>query len=260
MLRSSFTRLYAAHAVQFTEDLPFWRDLAKSSGSPVLELGCGPGRVLLDLIQQGFCVTGLDISEEMLQWTRAQIPEKLREKNVLIQGDMRRFHLAHQYPLIIVPCNTFAYFDDSEALQSLQCVKHHLTRHGQLVMAVPNPAQYASFEDDLQQAELSESEPISDFIEPISGNPVQVYAYEEFDKVRKILKVLWALDELFPDGQVKRFQHMIYYYLRSLEDIQELLRTVRMSVMQVYGDYQGGPLDPDSHEMIIIAVNADENN
>ncbi len=259
MIKSSFTRLYAAHAAQFTEDLPFWRDLAKSSGSPILELGCGTGRVLCELVRDGFLVTGLDNNEDMLQWARSKIPKKLHGKMRLILGDMQSFHLADRYPLIIVPCNTFAYFDDSDAPRLLQSAKFHLTRNGKLAMAVPNPSQYDILQSDLQNNESSESEPISDFIEPISGHPVQVYAYEELDRERNILQVLWAFDELFPDGQVKRFQHTVCYHLRSFENIHQLLYDAQMSVKQVYGDYQCGPLDQNSHEMIIIAINEGAN-
>ena len=74
----------AAYVAQFSEDLPFWRTLATSSGSPILELGCGPGRVVFDLANEGFIVTGLDHDQEMIQWARSHtsgdLLEKIRER------------------------------------------------------------------------------------------------------------------------------------------------------------------------------------
>jgi SAM-dependent methyltransferase len=259
MTESSFSRLYAAYTAEYTEDLPFWLDLAISSGGPILELGCGPGRVLRELAQAGLRVTGLDHDEDMIQWARAQTPEKLQEKITLIHEDIRHFSLPDRYPLIIVPCNTFAYFDHDDALQLLKCVKLHLTRNGQLALAVPNPSQDNSSEANLSPNGLSESEPISDFIEPISGHPVQVYAYEEIDREKSTHQVLWAFDELFPNGKVNRLYHPITYHLRSLEEVIELLHHAQMELKVVFGDYQNGPLDQNSHEMIIVAMHPSEN-
>ncbi|OGO18321.1 MAG: hypothetical protein A2Z14_03930 [Chloroflexi bacterium RBG_16_48_8] len=259
MIEASFPRLYAAYVAQFKEDLSFWQELAHSSGSPILELGCGPGRVLLALAKKGITVTGLDSDEEMLQWVRSQATQALLQKITLIHGDMRSLSLPNQYPLVIVPCNTFAYFNDAAALQVLAGIKRHLTSNGQLAMAIPNPAQYTDFDAEQIQMEISETEPISDFIEPISQHPVQVYAYEELDRERNILQVLWAFDELFPDGQVKRLQHPVSYTLRSLEEMLELLSYAQMGVKHVFGDYQRGSLDQNSHEMIIVAANTTRN-
>jgi ubiquinone/menaquinone biosynthesis C-methylase UbiE len=46
-----FPQLYHIHHNAHTEDLPFWLKLAQQQGGPVLELGCGTGRVLIPLIQ-----------------------------------------------------------------------------------------------------------------------------------------------------------------------------------------------------------------
>ena len=53
-------RLYHAHHSRNLEDLPFWQELARQQGSPILELGCGSGRVLLPLARAGYNVVGLE--------------------------------------------------------------------------------------------------------------------------------------------------------------------------------------------------------
>ena len=58
--------LYHAHHNRYKEDLPFWLELAARHGDPVLELGCGSGRVLLALAQDGYQVYGLDNDPGML--------------------------------------------------------------------------------------------------------------------------------------------------------------------------------------------------
>ena len=48
------------------KDILFWLNIAKQYGDSILELGCGTGRITIPLIEAGFNVTGLDISESML--------------------------------------------------------------------------------------------------------------------------------------------------------------------------------------------------
>ena len=44
------------------QDVAFYRDAAREFGDPVLELGCGTGRIAMALAQVGKRVTGLDLS------------------------------------------------------------------------------------------------------------------------------------------------------------------------------------------------------
>ena len=55
-----FPQLYHAHHNRSLEDLPFWLELAAQAGDPILELGCGTGRVLIPLAQAGYHTIGLD--------------------------------------------------------------------------------------------------------------------------------------------------------------------------------------------------------
>src|SRR5213595_1528142 len=52
---------------QRTQDVAFYRDAVREFGDPVLELGCGTGRITMALAQMGKRVTGLDLSERMLE-------------------------------------------------------------------------------------------------------------------------------------------------------------------------------------------------
>jgi len=47
-------------------DVPFWRRLAADARGPILELGCGTGRVTLPLARAGAAIVGIDRSAAML--------------------------------------------------------------------------------------------------------------------------------------------------------------------------------------------------
>ena len=71
-------------------DVPFWRNLALQAGGPVLELGCGTGRISLPLGRAGVRLVGIDRSEAMLTRARARTKRARLSANVsLIRGDIR---------------------------------------------------------------------------------------------------------------------------------------------------------------------------
>ena len=63
-----------------TQDVAFYRDAVQEYGDPVLELGCGTGRITLALAEAGQRVTGLDISERMLERCSAEARGHCRRK------------------------------------------------------------------------------------------------------------------------------------------------------------------------------------
>src|SRR5580765_5465984 len=48
------------------KDVPFWERTARQAKGPVLELGCGTGRISLPLARAGVSVVGVDRSDPML--------------------------------------------------------------------------------------------------------------------------------------------------------------------------------------------------
>jgi len=77
-------------------DVPFWRRVAANATGPVLELGCGTGRVSLPLARAGVNLIGIDRSEPMLERARRRILKSSRSRIRkpqqslrLIRGDIR---------------------------------------------------------------------------------------------------------------------------------------------------------------------------
>src|SRR5215211_7067615 len=70
--------------------LNFYRQQVAYYGEPVLELACGSGRLTIPLASEGVNITGMDISEEMLNL--AKLKASKSEVSIrFIQGDMRSF-------------------------------------------------------------------------------------------------------------------------------------------------------------------------
>lgn len=119
-------------AIKFTADLDFYLELARELQGPILDIGCGTGRVLTPLLQAGYSAVGLDMSANMLSFARA----KLKTAGLtapLHQGDMRDFSIGSEFRLIIIPYFAMIYmYEDWERQQVFRCCYRHLAPGGVL--------------------------------------------------------------------------------------------------------------------------------
>ena len=71
-------------------DVAFWQRLAAAQGGPVLELGCGTGRIAMPVARAGAHIVGIDRSDEMLARARKRIARaRLGGRVMLVRGDIR---------------------------------------------------------------------------------------------------------------------------------------------------------------------------
>ncbi len=124
---------------RYTADVPFYVEAARCAGGPVLELGCGTGRVLIPMARAGAEVTGLDLSADMLDSCRAKLkaePAAVAARVNLVQGDMRRYHLgAGRFALVVCPLFTFIHLRTrQDKLAMLARAAEHLRPGGTLLL------------------------------------------------------------------------------------------------------------------------------
>ena len=120
--------------VEFLGDTSFYLREAKKARGPVLEVGCGTGRVYLPLLAAGMDAYGIDISRKMLGvLEKKAVASGLSPKIKL--ADMRNFRLPHRFALIIVPYRAFLHnLTIQDQLDSLKCLRRHLAPGGRLVV------------------------------------------------------------------------------------------------------------------------------
>ena len=122
--------LYHFHHSLYAEDLPFWLGLAARSHGPLLELGCGTGRVTHPLAGAGHMVYGIDHNFEMLTYCKEHIEPKQQSRVRLVQGDMTGFHLGSQFGLIFAPCNTISTLPEEALRETISLAYTHLKPGG----------------------------------------------------------------------------------------------------------------------------------
>jgi SAM-dependent methyltransferase len=237
--------LYHAHHNRHLEDIPFWLALAAQTGDPILELGCGTGRVLTQLARSGFHCVGLDHDLAMLRFLKVNLDPQLPTRPDLIAADISYFILEEQFPLIIIPCNTYSTLTKKQRLSCLGCVHRHLVPGGKFAVSLPNPHIWHQLPSQLD-IEYEE-----EFILPKTGNPVQVSS--SWRRKRSTFTVTWIYDQLFPDGNVERVSMESVHFRNPIETYLDEIKAVGLNQIVAYGDYDGSPYQVDSTRLILLA-------
>ena len=123
-------------------DVPFYREYAEGCGSPVLELACGTGRVLIPLAEAGFDMVGLDQSENMLARCRDKVAERgLEDRVQLFLADMAAYELPRRdFCLAYVPVRSFTHlYTQGTQLACLERTYAHLRPGGLFIVDVYAP-------------------------------------------------------------------------------------------------------------------------
>lgn len=74
----------------------------------ILDVGCGTGNILIPLLEAGYYVDGLDLSDEMLSVTKGKCEFKNLKTN-LYQDDMKAISIQNEYNIIVSFLDTINY-------------------------------------------------------------------------------------------------------------------------------------------------------
>ena len=240
-----FPILYHAHHSLHSDDLSFWLDLADRYPPPILELGCGTGRVLVPLVKAGNEVYGMDIAYEMLDFLQQSLEPDLIDNINVFQADFTRFHLDLDFGLIILPCNTYSTLQAEDRRLLLKCVRRHLIPTGAFVACIPNPS--------ILQSIPSKKQPEVDdvFSNPIDGEPIQVSC--SWKRKNSTVRFQWIYDHLLPDGRVDRLSVQVTHYLNKLEVYLKEMNSAGFESHIIYGDFDRSAFTSESPYCIILA-------
>ena len=126
-------------AASFIQNLIRHLDLKKAS--KVIDIACGKGRHSLYFNQQGFDVTGVDLSQESIDFARSEENENLR----FYVQDMRSVFKENYFDLAVNLFSSFGYFDSEEDNQrAISAMSANLKKGGVLVLDFLNPIKVIS--------------------------------------------------------------------------------------------------------------------
>jgi len=221
-------------------DIDFWVDAAREAGSPVLELGCGSGRVLIPTARAGIEIVGLDASPSMLATCRARLgdePPEVRARATLVEGDMRNFDLGRRFTLVTLPFRPFQHLETVEdQLACLASVRRSLLPGGRLIFDLFNPSL-----EGLTQPVGVESLPESEFTMPDGRRVARRFCITSQDRAAQVNQVQLIYDVIHPDGRNERqIQAIAMRYLFRYE-AEHLLVRAGFKVLALYSGYDKRP-------------------
>lgn len=236
-------------------DIPFYLEEARSCGGPVLELGCGTGRVTLPLAGAGLEVVGLDRSPDMLARAEeklAALPPEVRARVTLLQGDMRDFRLRRRFPLIIIPYRSFqCLLTPEEQRRCLTCVRRHLLPGGRLILTLLDPRPEVVAPPWSPEGMLRR---VGDWELP--GTDRRLLLWESRRSLPEVQQVEYFLIFSEMDAQGREItRHHVTTRLRFTcrYEMHYLLELCGFQVTALYGGYARQPFSPGG-EQVWVAV------
>ena len=112
----------------------FFREVVRRYGEPVLDVGCGTGRLLLDFLADGVEIVGVDNSRHMLDLCHEKAAAQGLQPQ-LYEQQMEELDLPRRYQTILVPSSSFQLLTEPAlAALAMERFYAHLLRGGVLVM------------------------------------------------------------------------------------------------------------------------------
>jgi SAM-dependent methyltransferase len=215
-------------------DVEFYLEQARRYGGPILELGCGTGRILSPLAQAGYEVAGLDLSRAMLDQAAAK-PEL---HGRVLEGDMRDFNIDRSFALIIIAARSFQHLiEPADQRAALSCVRRHLSLGGHLVLDMFDP----NFELLFDPRPVAV--PVREARHPQTGQLVRRSVVgRETDKLRQTIKEILRFEVINAAGAIVSSQETSWTLRWNLrQETRYLLELCSLAPVGEFSDFNGSP-------------------
>jgi SAM-dependent methyltransferase len=224
-------------------DRAFYAALARASGGPVLELGCGTGRVLLPIAEVGIPSVGLDLSANMLDVLRGKKPPANLE---LVRASMTDFDLgAGRFKLIFAAFRAFQHLCTvEEQLAALACIRRHLAPGATLAFDV--------FAPDLARTAIEDEPEAEDLRAPDGDEEIRRFVKVRRDLATQVMTIgmrheRWRAGAKLEEGASELRLRWFHRY-----ELEHLLARAGLAIEALYGGFDRGPYTA-KREMIVIA-------
>lgn len=243
--------IYDEVYAEITHDIPLYVNHAKSAGGPVLELGSGTGRISIPIASEGIDVVGIDVSPKMIELAQNKAANLgLSNKCIFQSGDILDLELAERFSLIILPYRSFqSVLNPYDQKKALNNIRKHLTADGLLVMDTFNPdieqlADKHSVDTPIHLMDVGRKE----------GGTIVVWGMNEWDQLTQVNDIRLIIEYLDEEGTVNKKIYRDYPQRYSFQyEMEHLLELSGMSILEIYGDFELGPVTHDSDDLIWVA-------
>ena len=228
-------------------DVAFWQRLAAAQDGPVLELGCGTGRIAVPVARAGARIVGIDRSHEMLARARTRIVRTgLRGRLTLVRGDIRDlpFTRRTKFSAVLAAYGILQSLTRERDLTRTLAAVARVLRQGGLfaIDVVPDLPKWDEYRNRIS----------------LSGRHGRHSTLTLVETVRQDrAKRLTIFDQEYRErrGDQRRVHRFsLTFRTLTVPQMRRRLERAGFKVLAVLGDYQGGPWDPRADVWIILAA------
>lgn len=243
---ANIVELYDMEHDEFVDDIEFLQELTQLGDGPILEMGCGTGRVMVPLAQAGRTVVGVDASEAMLAVARN------RSENLpltIVNGDMTNLHGVPGGPfgLVIASLNSIMHLTDQPSQRSaIQSAFNVLQDNGRLIIDTLNPS-LGQLNHLLNTTHLEGS-----WVRP-DGTTVDKWGHRTPGDEPQIINTLLWYDSVMPNGTVSRVRTSFELRFVHQSELALMLESAGFTRVDWYGSYELDPWYADSDRIIAVA-------
>ena len=227
-------------------DIAFWKRMAAAVDGPVLELGCGTGRVALPVARDGATVVGIDRSGPMLDRARQRAKRaRLQPQVKLVRGDIRYLPFPDRsFPLVMAPYGILqSLLVERDLAKTLAAVSRVLRKNGTLGLELV--ADLPAWDEYSKRVSLRGKR-------GPNGKPITLVESVKQDRVRQVTR----FEQEFVEGRGKsavRKKFGLAFRTLTVPQMVRRLEKAGLEVSALLGDYQGGPWDLRAEVWIILA-------
>lgn len=208
-----------------------WLDLP--AGAKVLDLCCGMGRHSMALVEAGYEVTGVDLSDVLLREARKNDPNG---RVTWLKGDMRQLPLESGFDAVVNLFSSFGYFEeDTEHIKVLKEIRRVLKPGGQFIIDFLNPAYTV-------EHLVPRSERVDEGQHIIEERSIQNGYVKKHISIRN-------MDSGTTD-EPRHYLERIKLYNRA--DFTEMLNNSGLQLEHIYGGYGDIPYEPETSPRMIM--------
>ncbi len=204
-------------------------------GSAILDAGCGPGRISVELASRGMNVTGVDLMQSELD-AAAESAEAEGVNLELVKADLRTYKADKQFDCAINLYTSFGYCDTiEEDVLILQNIYTSLKDGGWFILENISRETAILYFTEGEWFERAGKTVLTEF--HVEG------AWEG-------LRSRWILI----DNQTgERIDHEFVQRLYSGIELKRILKGIGFKSVEVYGDFDFSPYNEKARTMVIVA-------
>jgi len=216
----------------FSEDILMYKSFIKDDFQ-ILDVGCGTGRVALELINQKVKIVGIDLSKSMLYIFRAKLSkqnQELQHKVEILELDMTNFELDSKFDLILFPFRVFqALTSNEQRVNCLTKMKKHLKETGKMIINCfdPDHKMLESF-DKINKLDYEY------YDEKLKANIKRSTIGEENDVKNKIIRSKYIFEAKFSDGSKTITEEQLLRGYLEKNEMDDLFKENGLKVIDVY--------------------------